>query len=184
MPRVPRTRSPYWQVGMSFVEPWAAVCQTNTGMVVARTGMNAAAAIARSELWRSLHRQGLPLSPHQWSAGGMVVDPVGNALSSWGDPVVPGQSSRWVPIMMLRRPEPLSCLACQTVRTAGCWLAVDAYGCSRCLPAEEAHDPRAWPSEPDAPGRERPKVKPKASGRRRSMVRTVELASPGQGRLL
>jgi hypothetical protein len=195
MPRppalAPAGRSPYWTVGMSSAEPWTVVGQTNLGLVIVPCNVNGLHAVEVCEHWRLLTAAGYPVgrTSGAMAVGAAVVDPAGEVTASWGQVPTPGGASRWAPIMRLKEREPAMCLNCRSLRWQGCWVALDLYGCSRCLPAEEAADPRVWPVEPPEAEQARPvkvhKV-PSAAGRRAGSTRrpVEDLVSPGQSRLL
>lgn len=192
---MPRARlmpqSPYWVVGMAPDEPWTAVAQTNTGLLIAPCGRDGARAVTTMNAWRSLTRLGQPIHPHAWAVGACVVDPDGRVKGSWGRAPQPGGTSIWAPLMRLARPEPTSCMECHQPRWPGCWVAVDMYGCSACLPPTETADPRRWPDEPDRPAALTAvgaKARPARPARPRSTAgrvagRRTEVASPAQTRI-
>lgn len=145
-------RSPYWVVGMNYDEPWTAVAQTNTGIVIVPCGISADDAVATVRRWHSLTTNGAAIHPHCYAVGAAVVNPDGAVTGRWGEAPLPGAASRWTPLTMILADEgPVSCRECYAPRWRGCWLALDHYGCSVCLPPTETRDPRTWPEEPDRP---------------------------------
>lgn len=192
MPRRTNTapRSPYWVIGMESNEPWVALAQTNVGLVIVPCNRNAEHAHDVAGKWRSLTRQGLPIKPHTWAVGASVIDPRGAITGQWGDAPRAGGTSRWVPLMMLQRPELVTCLECHGRRWQGCWMALDMHGCSRCLPTQEVHDPRRWPEEPPQPNaagvpdRRKTPARPRSSaGRPAGAARRQVVDSPEQTRI-
>lgn len=184
-------QSPYWVIGMNAGEPWTAVAQTNVGIQIVPCHSNADRAREVVGKWQAQAQARGQIAPGVAVAGACVVDPVGRASSSWGRAPRPGGTSLWVPLMRLRMEQPVTCLECQAWRWQGCWVAVDMRGCSQCLPAAEAADPRVWPDEPQRPALEdvapspKPRVqRPRSTAGRPAGRRPVTtVALPGQSRI-
>ena len=142
-------RGPYWRPGMnSRVEPWSALAEVSTGHLLTPCHRSSAHAHSVVEHWRALVDAGLRFDPFRVMVGAAVVDPSGVIVAHWGCCPTPG-APRWSPLMRLR--DPAVCTRCRARRWPGCWVAVDLGGCSRCVPAVEAADPRVWPGEPPEP---------------------------------
>lgn len=142
-------RGPYWRPGMnSNTEPWSALAEVNTGHLLIPCHRNRAHAHKVIERWRALVDAGLRFDPFRVVVGAAVVDPSGVVVAHWGCVPVPG-APRWSSLVRLA--DPAVCVRCRARRWPGCWVAVDLRGCSRCLPAVEAADPRVWPGEPPEP---------------------------------
>jgi hypothetical protein len=185
--------SPYWVFGMHPEGTWTAVVQTNVGLAIVPCGFSRDRTIELIAYWKAKTRRGYPIdSDGSLAVGAVAVDPEGRAVSRWGRAPEPGGTSRWAPLLRLKMPEPVNCLACGSERWQGCWVALDLHGCKECLTRDEVTDPRpAWPSEPRMPETTKRVVKiherrsrsGRPAGQRRR--RPIEvLALPEQARLV